>query len=214
MTTVRAGVVLTLGAVLGYAIVFGIGFWWPERPVIAVIASIAVSLVVWVLAAVWFTRRTGWHRAVGMAVFALALVFPMVGTASFGPDLALERNAEPVTGVVIDIGVEQTNHEENEESWKTTYTFADEDGDELGTVDYRGDKQAHGLEIGDHTELMADPDGELPLKLAEDVDSAADIGMTAMGAVLFVLGVAVGVFWPLIRPAPATEPQSWPDPHR
>ena len=198
--TASGGLLVGLGAVLGYGVVLGVGFAWPGHPAVAVVASIAVSLVIWLAAALWFQRRTGWHRSVGLVIFAVALVFPMVGTATLGTDLALERQADRVQGAVTHIDVERSHHRDGKEAWTTTYTFADEDGRELGTVDYRGDRQAHGLEVGDRTELMSDPRGDLPLKLAERVDSSADLAMTVLGVVLFTLGGALGLAWPALRP--------------
>lgn len=199
-------VLLPPAVVVGYALVTGIGMWWPERPVVGIVASITVSLILWLVSAMWFWRRTRWWRTLSMLLFAAAFLFPMVGAASLGTDLALEQHADRVSGKVDDIAVEQTNHEEGKESYKTTYTFVSEDGRELGTVDYRGDRAGYELDVGDRTDLLVDPSGDLPLKLADKVDSAADIGMIGLGGALFLLLYLVGLFVPMVwRPRGSTD---------
>lgn len=201
--TSPGAILLPLGAVSCYGLATGIGFLWPERPGVAIGAAITVSVLLWLVSALWFHRRTGWWRWVTLVVFALALVFPMVGSAQLGTDLALEQHGEQVTGEVVDIAVEQTNRRRGEESWRTTYTFVSaEDRSELGTVDYRGDKGAHHLEVGDRTELIADPRGELPLKLAETVDSSRDVGMLVVGGVFYAILFGIGLLSPLGRRGP------------
>jgi len=202
--TTLGAIILPLCVVGGYGLVTGIGFLWPERATVAIVAAMAVSIVLWVACAVWFQRRTRWWHWVGAVLFAGSLLFPMVGTASLGTDLALEKKADRVSGEVVDVDVEQTNRREDQESWKTTYTFvAVDDGRELGTVDYRGKKDGYDLDVGDHTDLLVDPSGDLPAKLAEKVDSSADIGMIVLGGVLFVIGYGIGLGWPIVRRAVA-----------
>lgn len=196
---VLGALLLALSVVVGYAVVIVIGFLWPEHPMVAIVASITVSLLLWAVCTVWFQRRTRWWRIVCILLFAATFVFPMVGAASLGTDLALEKHADRVSAEVVDIDVVQTNHREGQEAWKTTYTFvAVEDGRELGTVDYRGGKGGYDLEVGGRTDLMADPSGRLPPKLADEVDSSDDVGMIVMGGVLFFLFVALGLFWPMV----------------
>lgn len=208
-STTLGAVFLPISVVAGYALVTGIGIVWPQRPVVAIVSSIVVSIVLWVASALWFLHRTGWPRVLGIGLFAATFVFPMVGGATLGTDLALEQKADQVTGRVSDIDVEQTNSKEGEEAWKTTYTFVADDGRELGTVDYRGGRDAYGFEVGDDTELMVDPSGDLPVKLAERVDSGDDIAMLAVGGVLFAICYAIGLFVPMIwRPRETTE--WWP----
>lgn len=191
-----------MAVVLCYALTTGVGFLWPEKPGVAMGVAITVSIVVWLVSALWFHQRTGWWRWVVIILFALALMFPMVGSAELGTDLALERHGDEVTGEVVDIDVEQTNHQEGEESWRTTYTFvAADDRRELGTVDYRGDQEAYDLEVGDQAELIHDPRGELPLKMAETVDSSTDIGALVLGGVFYALLFGIGLLWPLVRRA-------------
>src|SRR5690606_36689663 len=104
----------------------------------------------WMGATAWLTARTGWPLTVCIPALALALVFPMVGAASLGTDLALERRADQVTGVVTDIDVEAVERRGKVSSHRTTYTFvAADDRRELGTVTYRGDKEAYELAVGD-----------------------------------------------------------------
>ncbi|WP_157551262.1 hypothetical protein [Nocardioides jensenii] len=198
--TVPGSVLLPLSVVVGYELVTGLGFLWPEHPWVAIVGSITVSILLWLVATLWFHRRTRWWRTLCLLPFAAVFVFPMVGAASLGTDMALEKHAELVGGEVADIAVEQTNHREGRESYRTTYTFvASEDGRELGTVDYRGSRDAYDLEVGDSTDLLVDPSGELPLKLADRVDSGDDIAMVAIGGVLFVIVYSIGLCWPMVR---------------
>lgn len=195
-----SAILLPVCVVAGYALATGLGFAWPERPWVAIVASITVSILLLLASALWFQGRTGWWRSVCLIGFAAAFVFPMVGAASLGTDLALEKQADVVSGEVADIAVEQVNHREGQESYRTTYTFvASEDGRELGTVDYRGGKDAYELEVGDSTDLMVDPSGELPLKLAERVDSGNDIATLVIGGVLFMGAYVIGLCWPWVR---------------
>lgn len=200
--TTPAAILLPLFTVAAYVVVTVIGLLWPERPWVAIASSITVSVILWLVSALWFAARTRWYRVIPMLGFAVALVFPMVGAASLGTDLALERQGEQVVGEVVDIEVEQTNHREGRESWRTTYTFVSpDDGQQLGTVDYRGDKDAYDLDVGDRTDLIVDPDGELPVKLAERVDSSLDMVMLGLGGFLYLVGWGIGLVWPMLRRA-------------
>lgn len=191
---------LPLLAAAAYTIVVAIGFARPDLPWLAITASITVSLILWMVSTAWLKGRTRWPLAACIPAIALALVSPMVGAATLGTDLALERRADQVTGVVTDIDVEAVKRRGKVRSHRTTYTFvAADDRRELGTVQYRGDEEAYELEIGDETELMVDPEGELPLKLEERVDSGLDITMLVMGGVLFCIVWAVGLVWPALR---------------
>lgn len=198
--TFLAAILLPPAAVLGYALVIGAGFLWPERQGFVIGASITVSVLLWMVSTVWFQRRTGWSRTPCIVMLAVSLAFPMVGAASLGTDLALEEHADRVSGEVSVVEVEQTNRDEDEESFRTTYTFvASDDRRELGAVDYRGEKNGHDLEVGDRTDLLVDPSGELPVKLAEKVDSSQDVGMIVLGGVLFSICYVIGLGWPVIR---------------
>lgn len=213
--TLLAAILLPVVVIGGYAFVTGIGLLWPEWPMVAIISSIVVSILLWLGSALWFQRRTGWWRSISMVVFAGCFVFPMVGAATLGTDLAIERQSEQVTGEVVDIEFEQTNRREGREAWKTTYTFvATEDRRELGSIDYRGSKNGDDLAIGDRVELLADPSGELPLKLAEKVDISTTIGMFVIGGFLFTIAYLCGLFWPPLRRALGIRGSGIPDPWR
>lgn len=193
-------ILLPVCVLVAYGAVIGIGFVWPEHPTLSMVSAIVVSVVLWMVSGWWFCRRTNWWAWVGAVFLAGALVFPMVGSASLGTDLALETAADQVSGEVTTIDVEQVSHRKGREAWKTTYTFvAADDGRDLGTVDYRGGKDAYELEVGDTIDLLVDPSGDLPLKLAEEVDSGTDIALIVLGVVLYLIIYAIGLVWPLVR---------------
>lgn len=198
--SVLATILLPVGVVVGYALVTAIGLAWPEHPWFAIGSSIGVSILLLLAGMAWLRQRTRWWYWVCTSLFAGALVFPMVGTASLGTDLALEQRAEQVSGEVSDIDVETVSHRRGNESYRTTYTFVStDDGHELGTVEYRGGRDAYGLDIGDRTELLVDPSGDLPVELADEVDSGDDVTMIALGGVLFLLVYALGLVWSMVR---------------
>jgi hypothetical protein len=90
-----------------------------------------------------------------------------------------------------------------------TYRFTDESGDPIpGDLDYRGDAGGYGLEVGDSTDLLVDPRGELPLALADETDSGQNRAMSVMGAGGLAVLYAVFGFVGARRPR-----RGWDDAH-
>lgn len=198
-SSILAAVLLPVLVVVGYGVVTGLGLVWPERSTLSMVASIVVSLLAWLALGLWFKERTRWLTVICILLCAGVFVFPMIGAASLGTDLALTRDGESVEARVVDILVDQTNHREGEEAWRTTYEFeAVDDGRELGSIDYRGGKDAYGYDVGDEVDLLVDPDGEVPPKLEEKVDVGTDIAMLVLGAVLFSIVWVIGLVMPFI----------------
>jgi hypothetical protein len=172
-----------------YAIVWLLGWLWPQHPAAAVVVSIGVSLLAWVGTAVVLSsavsRGGGWWAAATVPAFA----FLMVGAASFGPASAEGAHSAAVRAEVT--SVRAAHHDGGGRSGSytvTTYRFARVGGPPIrGTVQYRGDRGAYHLHQGDRTRLLVDPRGKLPLDLASETDPGDNAGEMVLGGVWFSL---------------------------
>lgn len=118
------------------------------------------------------------HRAWWLGVLsAVPSLFILVGAVQYAPEAALERRGVRESVVVV-------------ADTATGFTLERLDGTELKEkYDYNGDLGAP--EVGDRFDIIRDPEGEVPLAEADDVDSSGRMGGLITGVVAWTLMAAL-----------------------
>ncbi|RNF92702.1 hypothetical protein [Streptomyces botrytidirepellens] len=121
------------------------------------------------------------HRALWLAVLsAVPGLFVLVGAVQYAPEAALERRGVRESVVIVAdsaAGTSGNNHR---------YTLRGTDGKELKEkLGYDGDTWAP--KVGDRLDVIRDPEGELPMEQADEVDAAGRLGGLIGGTVTWTL---------------------------
>ncbi|MFI0781080.1 hypothetical protein [Streptomyces sp. NPDC021212] len=125
------------------------------------------------------------HRAFWLAVLSVVPgLFVLVGAVQYAPEAALEgRGVRESVVIVADsaAGTSRDNHR---------FTLRGADGKELKEkLEYDGD--AWVPKVGDRLDVMRDPEGELPMEQADDVDATGRLGSLIVGTVMWTLMAAL-----------------------
>lgn len=170
------------------AIPVGVGFLFPQRRMVAMVAAIMAALVVGLICYGATTTRILSKWVLG-ALLTISVVPYFIGAGELGPDLALENAGEPVEVRVTDV---QREERRSGDDTSVTYTYSFErldGGPNPGTIVYRGDGGYDGVHEGSMTTLLVDPTGHLEPQLLSEVDSSSSLGMLVFGV------IATGVTW-------------------
>ncbi|QLH21619.1 hypothetical protein [Streptomyces sp. Rer75] len=121
------------------------------------------------------------HRALWLAVLSAAPgLFVLVGAVQYAPEAALERRGVRESVVIVAdsaAGTSGNNHR---------YTLRGTDGKELKEkLGYDGDTWAP--KVGDRLDVIRDPEGELPMEQADEVDAEGRLGGLIGGTVTWTL---------------------------
>ncbi|MDQ0937598.1 hypothetical protein [Streptomyces turgidiscabies] len=121
------------------------------------------------------------HGALWLALLAaVPALFVLVGAVQYAPEAALEqRGVRQSVVIVADSATEadRTNHR---------YTLAGADGSELDEkLTYHGD--AWEPKVGDKLDIIRDPEGEVPMEQADEVDAAGRLGGLIAGTAIWTL---------------------------
>jgi hypothetical protein len=121
------------------------------------------------------------HRALWLALLAaVPALFVLVGAVQYAPEAALEQRGVRQSVVVVAdsaTAADPTNHR---------YTLAGADGRELDEkLTYHGD--AWEPEVGDKLDVIRDPEGQVPMEQADEVDAGGRLGGLIAGTVLWTL---------------------------
>lgn len=173
------------------------GFWRPDLRDVAIGLAIGGAMILGLGSAFSLGMWTKWSFFGWILLLVVPCLMLMIGTADAGPDTALEHRGETVQARVTDVHREQRTTRDSDGSSRdvVTYTYSFErldGGPDPGTVVYRGRGGYEELHVGATTELLVDPDRELPTALRDEVDSSDAWANTVVGAVWWLLTWIVG----------------------
>ncbi|MFI0818211.1 hypothetical protein ACH4TX_16250 [Streptomyces sp. NPDC021098] len=121
------------------------------------------------------------HRAFWLAVLSVApSLFVLVGAVQYAPEAALERRGVRESVVIVADSAAGTSSD------KHRFTLRGTDGKELEEkLGYDGD--AWVPKVGERLDVLRDPEGELPMEQADDVDATGRLGSLIAGTVTWNL---------------------------
>ncbi|WP_234356924.1 hypothetical protein [Streptomyces sp. NBRC 110028] len=139
---------------------------------------IAVGLV---LCLVFIVLLSLLHRAFWLAVLAAAPgLFVLVGAVQYAPEAALERRGVRESVVIVADSAAGTSGDNHR------FTLRGTDGKELKEkLEYGGDTWAP--KVGERLDVLRDPEGEVPMEQADEVDAAGRLGGLIGGTVTWTL---------------------------
>ncbi|HEY9409013.1 MAG TPA: hypothetical protein VIP77_05475 [Jiangellaceae bacterium] len=107
-------------------------------------------------------------------------VLVLVGTVQLPPERALSDRGNAVEVEIVDESSQGASHE---------YVLDDGSGELPEHLEYRGSGTPY--EVGDRLTVLVDPDGQVPLEDAEQVDPDGKLRMIIMGVVGWVVVIAL-----------------------
>ncbi|WP_433343780.1 hypothetical protein [Micromonospora sp. CA-111912] len=136
---------------------------WPKA--VPIIAGLALCVV--------FASVVGvLHRAAWLAFLAMVpALFVLVGSVQFAPEAVLEERGVRQQVTIVNVEVAGKRH---------AFTLRGEDGPLDEPMIYRG--RNHGYQVGDTLVVLTDPDGVVPLRAADRVDSRGRLVALVAGA--------------------------------
>ncbi|GGL00099.1 hypothetical protein GCM10010094_71000 [Streptomyces flaveus] len=125
------------------------------------------------------------HRAAWLAVLsAVPSLFVLVGAVQYAPEAALEQRGVRESVVIVAdsaAGTSSDNHR---------FTLRGKDGSELEEkLEYNGDAWAP--KVGDRLDVISDPQGEVPMEEADEVDASGRLDGLIGGTVTWTLMVVL-----------------------
>ncbi|MEU6374227.1 hypothetical protein [Streptomyces sp. NPDC046909] len=121
------------------------------------------------------------HRAWWLGVLsAVPSLFVLVGAVQYAPEAALEERGVRESVVIVADSAAETGGNNHR------FTLRRADGSELKEkLAYDGDTWAP--KVGRRLDVLVDPDGEVPMEQADDVDAAGRLGGLVAGVVIWTL---------------------------
>ncbi|MEU3731207.1 hypothetical protein AB0E81_17560 [Streptomyces sp. NPDC033538] len=177
-TSVRRTVGLVLFGWAGAAVTAAAGYLYPDLIAVPISVGVVLCLAFLVLLSVL-------HRAVWLSLLSpVPALFVLVGAVQYAPEAVLEARGERVDVVIVADSAAGTSGDNHR------YTLRGTDGTELKEkLAYNGDAGAP--KVGDRLAVVRDPDGEVPMERADEVDAAGRLNGLIAGTAVWTLMAAL-----------------------
>lgn len=160
---------------VGLVLTFSTAFLLPQTPVSFMIGFLTA---VFVAGGVFVIDERRWLGFAALVTSALGTL----GTAALPANLALAESGQRVEATVVDdvvtnpwvSGMRTTSHK---------YVLRRPDGRPLGQDLVAASDSGHELDVGDAVTVLVDPDGKVPVMLADKVDPGAFLTAAVTGVV-------------------------------